>query len=110
MTSISQVAYEKVKTRLLRAPGMIEESERRLLFKAAFDCKNLAIVEFGAFFGASTVALASGAISNGENHNPVICVDAFEVDINHNFYKYVINYAKKCNAEKLLSIEGSKVN
>ena len=44
MASISQVAYERVKARLLQAPGMIEESERRLLFKAAFNCRNLPIV------------------------------------------------------------------
>ena len=102
MTSIAQSAYERVKGDLLKAPGMIEESERRLLFKAAFNCKDLPIVEFGAFFGASTLALASGVISNEINYNPIVCIDAFEVDISHNLYKYVINYAKGASQKSYL--------
>lgn len=110
MKSSAQEAYEKVQQKLLMAPGMIEESERRLLFKAAFNCKRQPIVEFGAFFGASTLALASGLSAGKENQNQIICIDAFEVDRDHSFHKHVIGYAKNCKAEKLLSTQGTKTN
>ena len=102
MKSEAQKAYAKVQARLLEAPGMIEESERRLLFKLAFSCRELPIVEFGAFFGASTLALASGLSSRGTNKHQLICIDAFEVDHNHDFHKHVIKFAQRCKGEHLL--------
>lgn len=110
MKSPAQEAYEEVETKLLRAPGMIEESERRLLFKAAFNCKELPIVEFGAFFGASTLALASGLSSRASNLNQLICIDAFEVEKNHGLHKHVVNFARKFNAVNLLTNNGNKTN
>ena len=109
MKSAAQQAYEKVQKNLLMAPGMVEESERRLLFKAAFNCQ-LPVVEFGAFFGASTLALACGTSAGQAKPTPITCIDAFEVDVNHCFHKHVINYAKRFKAEKLLQSNGKKTN
>ena len=91
------------------APGMIEESERRLLFKAAFNCR-LPVVEFGAFFGASTLALACVLSAGQANPEPLTCIDAFEVESDHSFHKHVINYAKNCKAENLLRTDKTKTN
>ena len=110
MKSPSQVAYEKVQARLAKAPGMIEESERRLLFEAAFNSNGLPIVEFGAFFGASTVALACGAAARTTGQVPIFCIDAFEVDNDHNFHKYVLGYAQSVKPEKLLIKNNGKTN
>ena len=110
MKSKAQIAYEKVQKRLLMAPGMIEESERRLLFKAAFNLSDLPVVEFGAFFGASTLALAFGLAAGQANPKPLTCIDAFEVESDHSFHKHVINYAKHCKAEKLLRTDKTKTN
>lgn len=111
MKSAAQSAYEKVQAKLLRAPGMIEESERRLLFKAAFNCQELPIVEFGAFFGASTLALASGLSSRGTNAHQLTSIDAFEVEKNHGLHKHVIEFARRCKAEHLLcTTDGTKTN
>ena len=57
MKSEDQLAYEKDQKTLQMAPDMIEECEKRLLFKTAFNCKDLPAVECGDFFGASTPAL-----------------------------------------------------
>jgi len=110
MKSAAQIAYEKVQKNLLRAPGMIEESERRLLFKAALNCRSLPVAEFGAFFGASTLALACGLSAEQANPMPLTCIDAFEVEANHSFHKHVISYAKHCKAENLLRTDGTKTN
>ena len=109
MKSAAQKAYEKVQKSLLMAPGMIEESERRLLFKAAFNCR-LPVVEFGAFFGASTLALAKGLSARETKSFPLTCIDAFEVKTDHSFHKHVISYAKRCKADKLLRTSGEKTN
>ena len=109
MKSAAQQAYEKVQKSLLMAPGMIEESERRLLFKAAFNCR-LPIVEFGAFFGASTLALAKGLSARETKSFPLTSIDAFEVKTDHSFHKHVISYAKHCKADKLLQTDGEKTN
>lgn len=93
--SIAQIAYEKAIGRIQDAPGMIEEDERRLLFKAAYNCQNLPIVELGAFLGASTLALAKGLEARNENtENKICCIDTFEVSKSHAFHKHVISYAK----------------
>ena len=110
MKSPAQEAYEAIKPKLLRAPGMIEEIECRLLFKAAFNCRALPVVEFGAFFGASTLALASGLEARRLNKHPLLSIDAFEVDKDHFFHKHVINYAKLCGSEHLLRESGDKLN
>lgn len=109
MKSESQKAYEKVQARLLQAPGMIEESERRLLFKAAFK-SNLPVVEFGAFFGASTLALASGVAASENSKRHIYCFDAFEVKQNHPFHKHVIDYAARSNAKHLLRQKNGYTN
>jgi hypothetical protein len=109
MKSAAQTAYEKVKKSLLMAPGMVEESERRLLFKAAFNCR-LPVVEFGAFFGASTLALAHGLSASETKPFPLTCIDAFEVRTDHSFHKHVISYARRCKAEKLLRTDGERTN
>ena len=109
MKSAAQQAYEKVQKSLLMAPGMIEESERRLLFKAAFNCQ-LPVVEFGAFFGASTLALAKGQSARETKSFPLTCIDAFEVRTDHSFHKYVISYAKRCKADRLLQTNEEKTN
>lgn len=110
MKSTAQTAYEKVRARLLRAPGMVEESERRLLFKAAYGCQSLPIVEFGTFFGASSLALASGIAERKTNKNQLICIDAFEVDKSHPFHKHVMMYSKHSKTDHLLNSEGGKTN
>ena len=110
MKSKAQSAYEDVQKRLLMAPGMIEESERRLLFKYAFNCRSLPVVEFGVFFGASTLALTCGISSMKANPAHLTCIDSFEVEADHSFHKYVIIYAKRCGAENLLQINGTKTN
>lgn len=110
MKSDAQLAYEKVQKTLHMAPGMIEECEKRLLFKTAFNCRDLPAVEFGAFFGASTLALAHGLSEGQSNPHPLICIDAFEVEADHGFHKHVINHAKRCQGEHLLQKTGSKTN
>lgn len=110
MESPAQIAYAKDKETLLKAPGMIEEIERRLLFKAAFNCPTLPIVEFGAFFGASTLALASGLEARRLNNHPLLSIDAFEVDKGHFFHKHVVSYARSYGSEHLLYQSGSKLN
>lgn len=110
MSTESQYAFKLCRENLLRAPGMIEESERRLLFKAAYNCLDLPVVEFGTFFGASALALASGLASKGLNPNKVICIDAFEVSKDHGLHKHVIEFAKRCNGTGLLIQDDKKTN
>lgn len=102
--------FGQVAERILKAPGMIEPIERKLLFEAAYQCTNLPIVEFGAFFGASTLALALGANAKGTNPHSIFCIDAFEVDESHGFHKHVIAYARACGSEGLLKQNGTKSN
>ena len=110
MSTESQHAFELCRENLLRAPGMIEESERRLLFKAAYSCTDLPVVEFGTFFGASALALASGLASKGLNPNQVICIDAFKVSKDHGLYRHVISFAQSYNATGLLLQDDREVN
>ncbi|MCP9890259.1 class I SAM-dependent methyltransferase [Cyanobium sp. Aljojuca 7D2] len=82
---------------------MIEESERRLLFKSAYNSHGLPIVEFGAFFGASALALAEGlAAKYPLGKQKVLCIDAFEVGHEDAFHKHVILFAERCNKKHLL--------
>lgn len=110
MKSEAQQAYEKCRERLLSAPGMIEEKERRLLFKAAYNCPDLPVVEFGTFFGASALALASGLAARNLNPHQIICIDAFEVSKDHRLHKHVMDFAKRCNGIGLLTQDDQKTN
>ncbi len=109
MKSEAQICYEKVQNEILSSPGMVEESERRLLFKHAFASRgDQSIVEFGAFFGASSLSLLAGA--NAKKKQKVICIDAYEVSQDHRFCKHVISIAQRYHLEKLLEKKGNKIN
>ncbi len=112
MKSDAQNAFEKNRQVLYSAPGMIEEAERKLLFKSAFMSLDLPIVEFGSFFGASTLALAKG-VKSKRNCPEIIKIysfDAFKVSRHHAFYEQVINFAKFFNLDDLLQYSGSEVD
>lgn len=100
--------FLQAKTRLLEAPGMIEESERKLLFLSGYEAGSKNIVEFGAFFGASTLALASGMLANNQSNSKIICIDAFEVSKSHSFYKHVVDFCEANNLLDLLKFTGDK--
>ncbi len=109
MKSEAQKAYELARNKLLNAPGMIEESERRLLFKSAYNSHGLPIVEFGAFFGASALALAEGfAAKYPLGKQKVLCIDAFEVGHEDAFHKHVILFAEKYKKKHLLQDANGK--
>lgn len=102
MKTAAQEAYEFVRDKLVNAPGMIEESERRLLFKLAYNSQG-PIVEFGAFFGASTLALAEGlAAKYPQRKQKIFCIDAFEAAHDNAFHKHVILFAERFNKAGLL--------
>jgi hypothetical protein len=103
-------AFNAYKTSLIEAPGMIEDIERRFLFKCAFNCTCLPIVEFGSFFGASTLALASGLHACGINKSKVISIDAFEVALDHPFGRYVEQYSKKYGLSHMLRRSPTSLN
>lgn len=95
MQTPAQEAYIKIRAKLLKAPGMIEESERRLLFKLSRSCGKNSIIEFGSFFGASSLALYEGMKQNNYNQSKLYCIDAFEVHEEHPLHQHVIDFAKK---------------
>lgn len=102
MQKMSEILFRERADQICQAPGMIEPTERYLLFDAAYNCTQHTVVEFGAFFGASTLALASGLAARNLNTEKIICVDAFEVSKSNGFHKHVIAYAERWRARHLL--------
>ena len=90
-----------------RIPGMIELTEREMLFERARevaledeDC----VVEFGAFFGRSTNCIAQGLSKNLSlsTKNFFYTYDSFECDVNGWFAPHVRAYADNANVLHLL--------
>ncbi len=84
---------------------MIDTNERFQLFKYASQAKG-AVVEMGAFFGASTACLAAGISINPELSGgaKLISIDAFKVGAKHALAKHVLHTAKKYNLTDKLHI------
>ena len=83
----------------LLLPGMLERSERSLLFEKSFSMPNHHIaIEFGAFLGASTACIAYGLRRSG-NTNKINTFDLFSCGLTNVYSIQVEQVAKKigCN-------------
>ncbi|MAI29332.1 MAG: hypothetical protein CMP38_03890 [Rickettsiales bacterium] len=96
-------------------PGMIEESEKKLLYVIAQTLPledGDSIIEFGPFFGQSTNCIAQGLKANstfGDKCN-FYTYDSFECNKNGWFGPQVLLHAKKAEVSELVKTEGEIVN
>ena len=99
-------------------PGMIEPIEQRLLHQLAEKIHlegNEIVLEFGAFFGRSTVCLGDGLLNNPSFKtncsNPVLkVVDSFSCHTEGSFRPHVEQFAKGSGLEHLLEYRGNTIS
>ena len=97
----------KLQSELL-LPGMLERSERSLLFEKAISMPTHHIaVEFGAFLGASTACIAHGLKRSG-NRNKINTFDLFVCSLNNVYSFQVERIAKKLNYDLQAKIVDNK--
>ena len=90
-------------------PGMVQPIEQRLLYSGA-RCLHLApgesMVEFGTFFGRSTLSIAQGLRDNerGDASNVLYVYDSFECDLRGGLAPYVHEFAREGQVEALLDV------
>jgi hypothetical protein len=95
-------------------PGMVDPMEQRLLYGGA-RCAQLvageSMVEFGTFFGRSTLSIADGLRDNprGDASNILHAYDSFECDLRGGLVPYVVQFAKEGKVEELLDVRNGKV-
>lgn len=96
-------------------PGMIEPIEQKTLYELTSQLSlepNDQIVEFGSFFGRSTVCIAQGLIDNPSRHksNKVHAFDSFGCAIAGGFAPYVEEFARIGSISGLLGKNESKLD
>ena len=113
MASPAEVAYRRRRDEILRLPGMIEEVERRLLFKIGYQLPhNAIVVEFGTFLGASLACVLAGLTESPIKSSGIemISFDGFNCHTSSGLYEYVIGYCRKAGLEDFLVRHGEVVN
>jgi hypothetical protein len=96
-------------------PGMIEPSERELLYKlsrALAFVPGECVVEFGAFFGRSTNCIAQGLAANEtfKANCAFYTYDSFECDENGGFAPHVLAFAELSKTADLIARHENKLN
>jgi hypothetical protein len=96
-------------------PGMIEPIEQKTLYELMSQLRlepNDQIVEFGSFFGRSTVCIAQGLIDNPSRHqsNKVHAFDSFGCAIAGGFAPYVEEFSRIGGVSGLLSNNDGKLD
>ena len=89
-------------------PGMIEPSERNLIYKFSSIQKD-SIVEVGSFIGASTVCMCEASIKNGF-HPLIYSFDPHEVPWTDPWHASVLDWANRLKCRELLSITSSGID
>lgn len=81
--------------RFMSIPGMTEMDERATLYATArsIDFSELNAIEFGAFFGASTAAIAEGMAASSKTARLYVC-DSFSCKKAPGFYPHLMRYVK----------------
>ena len=92
----------------LTIPGMIESSERNLIYQFSSIQKD-PIVEIGSFIGASTVCMCEASMRHGY-HPRIYSFDPHIVPWSDPWHLTVLDWAKKLKCSELLSISTAGVD
>ena len=99
-----------------KIPGMVELCEQLTLKNEAQSINlndNGSIVEFGAFFGLSTLCLVNGLVNN-PRYTPqsqrIYTYDCFDCAANGDFKNYVEDFAKRGGVQSLLEVNRGRVS